>query len=160
MLCSEKCLREMTLREISLIEMSSIYVRNIFKRLVSSIKKPDDMVSKCTMCSAVHHTSGKNIGFQWGASWPIVWHFKITWHLNGVKWNFCMTMTSLQNLDWLAIFLIRFKLETNPEITGFMFKICLTSSDTEISGHFFNLFSDPFQYETPCTTLRSITIGL
>ena len=33
-------------------------------------------------------------------------------------------------LDWLAIFLIRFKLETNPEITGFMFKICLASTDT------------------------------
>ena len=53
-------------------------------------------------------------------------------------------------LDWLAIFLIRFKLETNPEIAGFMFKIFLASSNAEISGQCFNLFNDPFQYETPC----------
>ena len=61
-------------------------------------------------CSVVHHTSGKNIGFQWGASWPIVWHFKITIGTEMVSnKHFCMAMTSLQNLDRLAILLIRFK---------------------------------------------------
>ena len=139
---SDAVLREMSSRNDF---ERNIFDRNIFNLREKYIQKISELIHqetgwygpKCTMCSAVHHTSGKNIGFQWGASWPIVWHFKITRHFNGVKWNFCMTMTSLQNLDWLAIFLIRFKLVTNPEITGFMFKICLASSDSRNIWPFF-----------------------
>ena len=65
----------------------------------------------------------------------------------------------MQNLDWLSI-KIGFELKTNPEITEPMFKICLALLKTEIFGQFFNLFNDPFQYETPCTTPRSITLAV
>ena len=87
----EKCLQVKCLRKNCLQEkcLQDVMERNIFECLVIQYPSRNWMIwyQNAPMCSAVHHTSGKNIGFQWGASWPIVWHFKITRHWNGVKWT-------------------------------------------------------------------------